>query len=816
MLIRSSLRLQLRNTCGRLRLNAQSPLLSLHQITRQSPYATQQSDRKKNLLRTPSQFANITAPNVFVDESRDQDQDQEWNIHEHQQQYQINESEVERDTVELNDLNRLEAECRAESAWKLFQKHQKDCKLSVEEIIKILSIVGRFGFISNTVNYRIQILTNTIIARLEAENWKQNFNQLIRILTISKQFDLAQKIIYDLETGTTAGRFDKLSSLESGACEALIGKMISNGKTEQAMSLFKYIRSNTSDANSGGEDVISEGIFSAFIRGFSLAGDVNNAISFIEAKVKAGHKPRLVDYQIVLRALFDNGLVDAAEQWYLERVQPTAQQQTTEVSVESELELFATMIRGYGKEQSTLEKCGEWFDLFLSKYHQQGGVKQQQPSNNNNDSKVLDAKRRVWNAMIIVYSQHQMAEDASIIFRKMRQLGIEPDALSCNSLIYAFSSSKDIEMAKSIFEHLPNWNIRPNKYTYTMLVDAFMKSGRVEEAVEWVDRMQKDECSPDNYLFTAMADGYHKNRMYNHSVEVYEDMKRMGVPLDIVTCNAVMFGAARRGDFDFTLRIYQDIKDRDLQLDGYTCNALICANAMNRDMEAAETIVEEMKERNIEMNIHTFNALIGGYLKNNNLEKAFDCVCEMKSRELQPTVGTYGLLMEMASMEGRCDNVLKYLNTLIKDKSVERISDYLVSSVVRILGRHGHVQIVQMTFDALLAGDDCNSLFSGGSTNGTSNSNNLKRLQSRIEVREQSWHRFIEVMIENDATEEAKQRLKQLFSGSSSDEALWWQTPKALVRLLEPFRKHQLWTELEELMAAIKQEDIRQDDSIET
>jgi pentatricopeptide repeat protein len=632
-------------------------------------------------------------------------------------------------------------------------------------------------------------------------------DRLVATLSRIRQFERAVAIVYDFNSTAATSSSEacynseptsksssplKQHRLQPDTIASMIDGMLADGRTEMAMDLYKYCRQSGYEADSR--------LFSSFIRGFARQGNAESARSFVEAKQQAGFPPSLADYMVVLKVLFSNKQVEQAEQWYAKHI---IDRVGADGSMEASAAVTFLMIQGYSRNEMP-EKSREWFDIFRNAINQQSTASGK-PSTSppaQDAPRGTAQLRKVWNAMLFAYARSNQVDEATSLYRQMQPAGIQPDIDTYNALILAFIRSRDVEMAKSIFEHLPEWNLRPSKSTYTMLIDGFMKMRQVENAVRWIDRMQADECSPDTVLLTTMIDGYSRNRMYSHSLDVYEDMKRLGIPLDIVACTAMLNSAVKEGDYQRTLRIYNDIKTHNFQLTPHTYSVIIYANGQQGDIEAAEQVFAQMKSAGIQPNIHAFNALLTGYLLSGDQAKAYGVLKQLKENQLQPTVATYAVLMELASKDGRCDNVLKYLNTLLKDESVERVSDRLISTVIDILGRHGHVEIVKMTFEALLA----------GSRQQPTKQQQQRKHSPRIEVRGRSWQKFTEVMIAHDRPELAKQAIIDMIktlgdrkkAGDDNNDAdSDWLDESQMSFILTCFRQAELWSELDEIFAAL-------------
>ncbi|XP_042067953.1 pentatricopeptide repeat-containing protein At3g22150, chloroplastic [Salvia splendens] len=94
--------------------------------------------------------------------------------------------------------------------------------------------------------------------------------------------------------------------------------------------------------------------------------------------------------------------------------------------------------------------------------------------------------------MILGYGQHGMGEKALELFHSMKELGINPDAITILAVLSACSYTGLINEGLKIFESMEGeYGIKPSMEHYACVVDMLGRVGRVVEAYEFAWRLGK-------------------------------------------------------------------------------------------------------------------------------------------------------------------------------------------------------------------------------------------------------------------------------------------------------------------------------------
>ncbi|XP_077251110.1 pentatricopeptide repeat-containing protein DOT4, chloroplastic-like [Tasmannia lanceolata] len=125
-----------------------------------------------------------------------------------------------------------------------------------------------------------------------------------------------------------------------------------------------------------------------------------------------------------------------------------------------------------------------------------------------------------WTVMIAGYGMHGRGRDAIEVFKKMRNMGIEPDEVSFVAVLYACSHSGLLDEGWRFFNIMRNdCKINPKLEHYACMVDLLSRAGRLSKAYQFIKLMP---IKPDSTVWGALLCGCRIHRDVNLAEKVAE------------------------------------------------------------------------------------------------------------------------------------------------------------------------------------------------------------------------------------------------------------------------------------------------------
>ncbi|XP_021289394.1 pentatricopeptide repeat-containing protein At4g33170-like [Herrania umbratica] len=95
-----------------------------------------------------------------------------------------------------------------------------------------------------------------------------------------------------------------------------------------------------------------------------------------------------------------------------------------------------------------------------------------------------------WNSMLGVFAQHGLGKDAIEIFNRMKNEGVEPNAITFVSLLRGCSHSGLVEEGLSFFYAMEkSYGVVPGEEHYSCVIDLLARAGKLKEAEDFMNKM---------------------------------------------------------------------------------------------------------------------------------------------------------------------------------------------------------------------------------------------------------------------------------------------------------------------------------------
>jgi pentatricopeptide repeat protein len=161
-------------------------------------------------------------------------------------------------------------------------------------------------------------------------------------------------------------------------------------------------------------------------------------------------------------------------------------------------------------------------------------------------------------------AQESMPQDADVIFKKMKETGLIPNAVAMldglckdgnvqealnlfslmrekgtipeiviyTAVVEGYTKAHKADDAIKIFRKMQRNGIKPNAFSYTVLIQGLYKCSRLQDAVEFCVEMLKENYSPNVTTFVGLVDGFCKENGIEEAKGVIKTLKEKGFDYD--------------------------------------------------------------------------------------------------------------------------------------------------------------------------------------------------------------------------------------------------------------------------------------------
>ncbi|XP_061358645.1 pentatricopeptide repeat-containing protein At2g33760 [Gastrolobium bilobum] len=265
-----------------------------------------------------------------------------------------------------------------------------------------------------------------------------------------------------------------------------------------------------------------------------------------------------------------------------------------------------------------------------------------------------------WNSMISGYEQNGLANEAVVLFHKMRELGVDPDSATFVCVLSACSQLGSLDLGCWVHDFIISNGIRVNVVLSTSLISMFSRCGNVSRA-----RVVFDSMNEGNVIaWTAMISGYGMNGYGVQAMELFNRMKTCGLAPNTVTFVAVLSACAHAGLIHEGRQAFASMRKEYGLIPGvehHVCMVDMLGRAGL--LSEAYQFIKELSPEELVPAVWT--AMLGACKMHKNFDLGVEVAENLISAEPE-NPAHYVLLSNMYALAGRMDRVESVRNIMIQ------------------------------------------------------------------------------------------------------------------------------------------------------
>ena len=210
---------------------------------------------------------------------------------------------------------------------------------------------------------------------------------------------------------------------------------------------------------------------------------------------------------------------------------------------------------------------------------------------------------------------------------------------------------------------------------YNSVLDALSKNGRFDEALRLFDRMMKEHeplkrLSVNLGSFNVIVDGYCDEGRFEEAMEVFRKMGEYRCSPDTLSFNNLIDRLCDNGRIVEAEEVYGEMEGKGVSPDEFTYGLLMDACFRENRADDAAAYFRKMVDSGLRPNLAVYNRLVGGLVKVGKIDEAKGFF-ELMVKKLKMDVASYQFMMKVLSDEGRLDEMLQIVDTLLDDNGVD-------------------------------------------------------------------------------------------------------------------------------------------------
>ncbi|XP_044469192.1 pentatricopeptide repeat-containing protein At2g22410, mitochondrial-like [Mangifera indica] len=231
-----------------------------------------------------------------------------------------------------------------------------------------------------------------------------------------------------------------------------------------------------------------------------------------------------------------------------------------------------------------------------------------------------------WNSMIGGYSKMSCCKEAFLLFKEMRDLGLELDEISLVNLLSVCSQSCDLDLGRYLHLYMVVTGVEIDVIVRNALLDMYAKCGDLHSAQTVFERMSyKNVVS-----WTSMVTAFAKHQLVNSARDVFDRMPEKNV----VSWNSMISCYIREGHCKDALNLFHEMSDLGVEADETTLVCVLSACSQIGDLVMGKKVHNYIYNNDTIPSVTLCNALIDMYAKCGFAGRALDIFSEMPEKNL--------------------------------------------------------------------------------------------------------------------------------------------------------------------------------------
>ncbi|PKA49090.1 Pentatricopeptide repeat-containing protein [Apostasia shenzhenica] len=259
---------------------------------------------------------------------------------------------------------------------------------------------------------------------------------------------------------------------------------------------------------------------------------------------------------------------------------------------------------------------------------------------------VNPSKVASWNCAIRAAIGNGLHREALLIYRRMRQAGIQPDHLTFPFFLKACSRLSDIFLPGVIHTHILKCPLSSNVFVGTAMVDFYAKCQQIDHAQQLFDEMPLRDVAAWNALIMGLVDTGSHGRVFL----LFKKMRLDERHPDSVTIIVLTRSCAQNKNVGVLKAVHSIGFASGLGVDLSVCNTWIAAYAKCDDLTSAESVFNEIPLS--QRSVVSWNSIIAGCAYHGRSEKVSAYFQNMRDDDIKADLSTVlSLLSSFAHSE---------------------------------------------------------------------------------------------------------------------------------------------------------------------
>ncbi|KAH7435669.1 hypothetical protein KP509_06G074600 [Ceratopteris richardii] len=300
-----------------------------------------------------------------------------------------------------------------------------------------------------------------------------------------------------------------------------------------------------------------------------------------------------------------------------------------------------------------------------------------------------------FNLLLAGYGDQDNGKLALEVFKKMIEVGTQPDEVSFTCVLRACSSICKLDQGEQIHNMIVERGFDSDLILGNALVDFYAKCLTLDSAIHIFRRLTVRSV----ISWSAMILGFAECGFVHEAVSHYCSMKRHGVAPNEITFVCILKACASQAAFERGMQVHIDLTKQGFSLDKHIGNCLLDFYSKCDRLDEACKIFDDLPERTV----ISWSCLIAALADNGHEESVLELFHRMEQDNVQPNEITYACVLKACSTLAALDHGRRIHEGLLR----ERMDPALVISntLITMYSKCGCLDIAFDVFKKIIVRD---------------------------------------------------------------------------------------------------------------
>ncbi|XP_017698968.2 putative pentatricopeptide repeat-containing protein At3g01580 [Phoenix dactylifera] len=297
-----------------------------------------------------------------------------------------------------------------------------------------------------------------------------------------------------------------------------------------------------------------------------------------------------------------------------------------------------------------------------------------------------------WSCMVACYAQNGSPIEALNVYRRMNDVGLEPNSVTLISALQACALALVLEEGKRVHELVLQKGFESELAVSTALIDMYMKCSSYSEAMDIFNRMPKK----DAVSWAAIIGGYAQNGLPDESLRVFKGMLLDGSIPDAVIMVKVLKACCQLGIQHQAVCLHGYLVTNGFENKVFVGAALVDLYSKCGNLDSAVRVFGSMDEKDVVL----WSSMIAGYGIHGLGSRAIATFEHMIKSSVKPNNVTFVSILSACSHAGLVEEGRRIFDSMNHVYGVVPDSEHY-GIMVDLLGRSGELHEAMMLIERM-------------------------------------------------------------------------------------------------------------------